>query len=473
MAVILIIDNDPSSTHWIRETFEGEKHRVLHSTSLGMAIHYAEQEPLDVIIIKEGLPEGSGLELIPTLQAAPSAPEVIIMSDDPDPAHAETAIRQGAWDYVQTPSSSKILLLALLRILRYREKCRIATEQPRLDRRNFEHIRGSSHQLLNCLEMAEKAARSDVSVLIEGETGTGKELFAWAIHQNSARADRNYVVVDCAALPETLVESTLFGHERGSFTGATKSKTGLIKQADGGTLFLDEVGELPLAVQKSFLRVLQEGRFRPVGSRHEESSNFRVIAATNRNLTGLVEKGKFRVDLLFRLQTMKIILPPLRQHPEDIEEIVRYHVASLHRNAGVPPKEFSADFFNTLRRYAWPGNVRELLNAIDRAITAAQEEPVLFPIHLPTDIRVNLAVDAIEESDTEPTPPARPDPKTEPVLPPLPDLRDAAISELESNYLADLMQLTQGDMKQASRISGLSRSRLYALLKRYDVPIPR
>jgi two-component system NtrC family response regulator len=471
MAVILIIDTDPVAVRRMTETFESEGHHVLHSTSPGMALHYADGEPIDVAFLKDHLPEGSTIDIIQPLLRAPSSPEVIILSDDPDPAQAEAAIRQGAWDYCETPASDKALLLALLRVIRYRERSTSASAEPAVERRKFENIRGSSLKLLRCLELADKAAQSDVSVLIEGETGTGKELFAWAIHNNSARADRNYVVVDCAALPETLVESTLFGHEKGAFTGATSSKSGLIKQADGGTLFLDEVGELPLTVQKSFLRVLQEGRYRPVGARREEHSDFRVIAATNRNLTRLLDKGKFRTDLLFRLQAMKIVLPPLREHSEDIEEIVHHHVSNLHRNAGVPLKEFSADFFETLQRYLWPGNVRELLNAIDRSIMAARDEPVLFPKHLPTDIRVNLTLDSIEEDEE-----SFPDPVAEenaPALIPLQELREATINELEKNYLADLMLLTKGDMKQASAISGLSRSRLYALLKRHDVNIPR
>ena len=217
-------------------------------------------------------------------------------------------------------------------------------------------IVGNSPAMEYCLQLVARAARGDFSVLVNGETGTGKELIARAIHQNSLRADKNFVVVDCAVLPETLVEGILFGHKKGAFTGALRERDGLIKQADGGTLFLDEVGELSPRNQKSFLRVLQEYRFRPLGGSREISSDLRIIAATNRDLEHLVKKG------LFRLQSFLISLPPLRERREDIGDLVMSHTVKFRRCGAIEIKGFSPEFLDALNAYDWPGNVRELFN---------------------------------------------------------------------------------------------------------------
>jgi two-component system NtrC family response regulator len=228
-------------------------------------------------------------------------------------------------------------------------------------------------------------------VLITGETGTGKELFAGIIHKNSARSSGNFVVVDCTSLTESLVESTLFGHTKGSFTGAEFDRQGLIKAADGGTLFLDEVGEMPLSIQKVFLRVFQERQFRPVGAIKEQTSNFRLIAATNRDLDEMVEKGQFRNDLLFRINTMRIHLPPLRQRTDDIHELATAKVNELCRKFGLSPKKFGDDFVRTLSEYSWPGNVRELFNILERAVIDAGGESTLYAMHLPRSLRIQVA----------------------------------------------------------------------------------
>jgi two-component system NtrC family response regulator len=208
-------------------------------------------------------------------------------------------------------------------------------------------IIGSSNRLDASFELLAQAAQSDVNVLITGESGTGKELFAKAIHGNSKRAQGNFVIVDCTALPETLVESVLFGHTRGSFTGAYASQDGLVKQADKGTLFLDEIGELPLAIQKSFLRVIQEHRFRPVGGSQEIASDFRLVGATNRSLEDLVKQGQFREDLLFRLRSLVIELPPLRECREDLKELTLHYMGRLCQRFGLESKGFSQEFWIT------------------------------------------------------------------------------------------------------------------------------
>ena len=267
-----------------------------------------------------------------------------------------------------------------------------------------ESIIGESPQLRGCLELVAQAASTDANALIQGETGTGKELFARAIHENSRRARKSFVVVDCASLPETLVEGMLFGHKKGAYTGADSSSEGLIKQADGGTLFLDEIGELSLSTQRSFLRVLQERCFRPLGGEELVRSEFRVIAATNRTLEAQVKQGAFRSDLFFRLKTIAIELPPLRDRASDIKDILFFHLNRLRDRYGLGVKGLSPEFLEAILAYSWPGNVRELINAVEYALSSSGEEPSLYPQHLPTDIRITLAQESLLTAPTKTKP---------------------------------------------------------------------
>jgi two-component system, NtrC family, response regulator len=314
-------------------------------------------------------------------------PEVIIITAAGDPDGAELALRCGAWDYIEKTPWIKELVLPLSRALDYRREKRAAKPPLVLKR---DGIIGNGPSLQERLQKVAQAASCDVNVLITGETGTGKELFARAIHENSARVSHNFVVVDCAALPSELVESLLFGHRKGAFTGANADQVGLVSQADGGTLFLDEVGELPSEMQKKFLRVLQERCFRPVGAKEEQVSRFRVIAATDRDLDSMVEEGTFRKDLLYRLRALEIELPPLRDRQADVVELVRYHVARLCDLYGVESKGLSPDFLDALISYSWPGNVRELVNVLDSAVALSGKSMTLFANHLPVQMRVNI-----------------------------------------------------------------------------------
>jgi two-component system NtrC family response regulator len=413
------------------------------------------------------MPDGSGLEYLPRIRQASSAPEVIIMTGEGDPDGAELAIRCGAWDYFEKPSSIKSMVLPLVRALQYREDKKKAQAPVVLKHHG---IIGNSPSMRACLDLVAQAANSEGNVLVSGETGTGKELFAWAIHNNSPRASQNFVVVDCAALPETLVESILFGHEKGAFTGADRVREGLVKQADGGTLFLDEVGELPLSVQKSFLRVLQERRFRPVGGKTEVKSDFRLVAATNRDLERLVQKRGFREDLLYRLRSLAIHLPPLRERKEDIFEIAVYHVNRLSERSKAGVKGFSPDFFEALIGYAWPGNVRDLVNSLEIAFHASGQEPILFPQHLPLNVRIHMArsslgLEVLPEGRKEKGA-ARPGD----TLPKLKEYREKVIAEAEKEYLEKLHALSGGSLQESCRISGLARARLYELLKKHGMP---
>jgi two-component system NtrC family response regulator len=462
MATILIIDDDAAIGETIVNVVRRMGHDALHALNLQQGVETTYSQNVDVVFLDVKLPDGNGLEMLPQVQAAPSLPEVIIMTGFGDPDGAELAIRHGAWDYIQKPSTVEAMTLSLTRALQYRDEKKASKASLTLRR---EGIVGNSPKMKTCLDLLAHVANSDANVLITGETGTGKELFALAIHDNSGRARKNFVVVDCAALPENLVESILFGHEKGAYTGADKAREGLILQADGGTLFLDEIGELPLAIQKSFLRVLHERRFRPVGGKQEIRSDFRLIAASNRDLDEMVQKNLFREDLLFRLRSFAIELPPLRGRTEDIPHLIAYHTAKLCERYGIEPKEFSPDFYDTLVTYSWPGNVRELIHALERAIINGRYERILFPKHLPTYIRAQIARSSVSEKGA----PEVREAETPRVLPMIQEVRDRAIAEVEKKYLRDLIALTRGDIKEACRLSGLSRSRLYLLLKKHDV----
>lgn len=467
MARILVVDDDPQICRAISEVAEKDGHEADQALTYEDGLKRIQSGHYDVVFLDVRLPDGNGLEMLPKIQSLSDPPEVIIITGFGDPDGAELAIKSGVWDYVQKPSSARQIKLTLSRALKYREE-----KAPRRVSENFDRygIIGNNHQLVSALDKAAQASGTEANVLITGETGTGKELVALGIHNNSGRAKNNFVVVDCAALPENLVESVLFGHVKGAFTGADQYRDGLVKQADGGTLFLDEVGELPLSIQKSFLRVLQEKRFRPVGGKKEITSRFRLISATNRNLDKMVEEGRFREDLLFRLRTIVIELPLLSQMKSDIPELISFYLKKYCRKYHTDLKKTSPEFVDNLVNYPWPGNVRELIQAVEQSISAAHHDPVLYPKHLPDHIRVAVLKSAVnrEQREKEDTPAY----ESSEDMPPVQDIRDMAVDRAEKIYLQDLMAFTKGNIKESCRISGLSRSRLYTLLKKHAVAKP-
>lgn len=465
MAKVLIIDDDEMFCEMLSDMIRDMGHEVKFTHNLREGLREATSGGYDVVFLDVRMPDGSGLTALPMIRETADPPEVIIITGAGDPDGAELAIVNGAWDYIEKQSSIKRMTLPLVRALQYREEKRAKKPLVAL---KLEGIVGNSLKMRGCYDLLAQAADSDANVLIYGETGTGKELFARAIHANSRRRDKDFVVVDCAALPESLVESALFGYEKGAFTGADKPQVGLIKQADGGTLFLDEVGELPLTMQKAFLRVLQERRFRPLGSRREVESNFRLVAATNRDLDRAVAEGVFRRDLLFRLRSLTINLPPLREHLDDIKDLVLYHTGKLCEAYGIPQKGFAPEFFDCLMAYDWPGNVRELVNTLDRALAEARHEPTLFANHLPSYIRVQAVRHAVRGEGGEPPSPAALAPPGAP-LPRLREFREAAIAQAEKQYLEELLTIAKNDLSEACRISALSQPRLYALLKKHRI----
>jgi two-component system NtrC family response regulator len=477
MAQVLIIDDDKTICSMLGNLVKHLGHQVTYSFTIAEGLAKVAAKPYQVVFLDVQLPDGNGLEILPALKAAPSFPEVIIMTGFGDPDGAEVAIKSGAWDYLQKPLSPKQILLSLNRVFQYREN-RAKAIRPAVSLK-LEGFVGSSPRMRVCLDLVAQAANCDLNVLLTGETGTGKELIARAIHNNSPRSQCNLVVVDCAALPETLIGSVLFGHEKGAFTGAEKAREGLIQQAGGGTLFLDEIGELPLSLQRNFLRVLEERRFRPLGARQERKSDFRLIAATNRYLEQMVESGQFREDLFFRVRAIVITLPPLRERGEDLKDLVFFYLAKICEKHGVGAKGISPEFIEALRAYSWPGNVRELVNTLDSAISAAFYEPTLFPKHLPLHFRVLQARAAVrpvpqaavpETADATGSESPHYDSLSETAgLATYRHFRESALGEIEKEYLQKLMRLARGKVNEACHISGLSRSHLYVLLKKHQI----
>ncbi|HKL48690.1 MAG TPA: sigma-54 dependent transcriptional regulator [Desulfuromonadales bacterium] len=472
MANILIIDDDDDMRSTLSLMVERKGHRAMSAATLGEGIAKASKQQFEVVFLDVRMPDGSGLDILPRLGEKFAPPEVIIITGFGDSQGAELAIKSGAWDYIEKGSSIQEITFSLEKALQYRQEKEAARSARTVLTLKREGIIGDSPKLRACLDLVSQAAGTDGNVLITGETGTGKELFARAIHSNSLREKNDFVVVDCAALPETLVEGLLFGHEKGTFTGAEKDREGLVGQAHGGTLFLDEVGELPMSLQKAFLRVLQERRFRPLGGSREIESDFRLVAATNRNLDQMVQNGLFRADLLFRLHSFSIELPPLREWPEDIRILAKTILENSCERYGLAPKRISPEFLETLMAYHWPGNVRELANTMEHCLTAARLETTLFPKHLPTQIRARVVKDSLHHADSR-TETGTSNRLSSWSLPKLQDYRDSIYAQAEKQYMMNLMSLAQEDIGEACLLSGLSQSRLYALLKKHEIPRSR
>ncbi|HNY66088.1 MAG TPA: sigma-54 dependent transcriptional regulator [Deltaproteobacteria bacterium] len=460
---ILVIDDDKLVCSSIANVSRSLGYASTQAFTLEEGLVAVQSDPFDVVFLDVRMPDGNGIDILPQVCRNLGSPEVIVITAYGDPDSVDLALSRGAWDYIEKPFSKTDLAQLLKDALLYHESNALPEAQLDFEK---EGIIGHSPKMKGCISLLSKTLSNDASVLITGETGTGKELFARAIHNHSLRTGNDFVVVDCAALPPNLVESILFGHEKGSYTGADKAQHGLVTQAHKGTLFLDEVGELPLSVQKKFLRVLQEGKFRPIGKSCEVESDFRVISATNRDLDELVQSKRFRKDLLFRLRSITIDLPPLRDRPEDIQELTNHYLKRNSRKYGMKPKRISTAFREILMQYSWPGNVRELIHALESALAVAHDSPIMVPKHLPYHIHVQVKRSAAARKQVQPESIRL---RGDNSLPSLKDVREEAVSEIEVQYLKELLRQTKSDIKTACKISGLSRSRLYALLKKYEI----
>jgi two-component system response regulator AtoC len=371
---ILVVDDDPALRESLELVLTAEGHEVVAADGADAALARLAEGPVDVVLCDLRMPGTDGLELLPELvRRLPGAP-VILMSAYGSADLAVEAMRRGAYDYLAKPFPPSEVLL-VLRKARERERLRRTNQLLRRELQRGERaIVAASESMIRVLEIVERAAEFKATVLVTGESGTGKEVLARAIHAQSGRREEAFVAVNCGAIPETLLESELFGHARGAFTGADRARRGLFVSADGGTLFLDEIGELAPPLQVKLLRVLQEEEVRPLGESKSVPVDVRVIAATSRPVEAEVAAGRFREDLYYRLNVVRIEVPPLRERREDIPVLVDHLVAQARHTLGKSVRSVADDALARLLAYPWPGNVRELENVIERAVILAEGE---------------------------------------------------------------------------------------------------
>lgn len=473
MSRVLVIDDDVFLSDLLVNLLQANGMDVDTSTSIAHGLTLAQTTKYDLIILDIQLPDGDGISILDTLLATPGEPHVVVITGSNDPENAERALSQGAWDYLPKPFTSNEVIRLSTQALTHRRK------NQELFNNDFQckdlGIIGESPKLRACLSTLFRVAETNANCLITGETGTGKELLAHALHGCSGRSREHFVVVDCTNIPESLAEAVLFGHAKGAFTDAREHREGLFKQAHGGTLFLDEIGDLDLSIQKSLLRVLQEKKFRPIGARAEVSSDFRLVAATNRDLSTMADAGLFRPDLLFRLSAATLHLPPLRERGHDVILLAKHFTKQLCEDLGIAPKAFSEEFEQALLAYPWPGNVRELSNAISSTIVNAQDDPLMEVFHLPIPLRIHLKKMVVQEQNAESSPISA-TVSYEPVesvheLPTFKGGRQQVVDAYEKQYFTRLLQCINSDLETACKVSGVSRARLYQLLKKHNLSL--
>jgi len=452
LKIKLLVVDDEQSIRRLCMTIGGSLGFVSNEAeSAESAITRLETDPPDLVLSDLKLPNQSGVELLKQIKALLPRTEVAIMTGHGSIESAVDAMKLGAYDYIEKPFRVEKMRLLLQRMA---EKVRLVNENAFLREKvntdeNLDGIIGSSSGMQDVLRMISRLKDTRTPVLISGESGTGKELVARAIHFRGALAQSPFVAVDCGALVPTLMESELFGYEKGAFTGATKTKAGLFQAANGGTIFLDEIGELPLEMQAKLLRVLQEKEVRPVGSNEEIDVDVRVVAATNRDLEAAYRAGTFRKDLYFRLNVVTVHLPPLRERRSDIPMLVHHF---LNRHAAGLHLQVTAGAMKSLLQYDWPGNVRELENCIARAVTLGDRQ-IIDVRDLPPAMRTE------QPANTEMTPQDAA------------SLSTTALAEMEKMTILRVFEQAHGDKALAGKMLGISRATLYRKLKRYNIPL--
>jgi two-component system nitrogen regulation response regulator NtrX len=390
---LLLIDDDPSTLASLSRAFRLAGYEATVCDNAVRALELIRAERFDVIFSDVVMPGKDGISLLEDLKAAGTTTPVVMISGQASVEMAVRATRLGAVDFLEKPLSTEKLLVTTENVLRLRH---LEEENRDLRRRLGKHeVIWAGPVMERLLAQVERVAASESRVAIQGETGTGKELIARTIHQKSARRAGPFVTLNCAAVPGELIESELFGHEKGSFTGATGRHIGKFEQAGGGTLFLDEIGDMPLAMQSKLLRVLEEGEIERVGGDKPIPVDARVVVATHRNLEDLVRQGAFRADLFHRVYVFPIVLPPLRERAEEVPVLAEYFVAQVAAQNGWRTKHFSAEASEILKRYPWPGNVRELRNVVERVLLLSNSETI-------TAYEVSLALPAVRNGDPAP-----------------------------------------------------------------------
>ncbi|MBK7476224.1 MAG: sigma-54-dependent Fis family transcriptional regulator [Haliscomenobacter sp.] len=442
---ILIIDDEPQLRQMVARLLRAEDYSVEQAETIGQGLKALEANPTLLVLCDVKLPDGNGVEAARTIKERFPATEIILFTAFGAIHDGVQAIKNGAFDYlVKGDDNNKILPLVARAIEKAKLQFKIkALEAKITERMTFDQIIGESEAIQNVISLAKKVAPTDATVLLTGETGTGKEIFAKAIHQASQRVGGPFVAVNTSAFSREILESELFGHKAGSFTGAVRDKKGLLEEAHKGTLFLDEIGEMPQDLQAKLLRVLETGEFLKVGETKPQRADVRIIAATNRNLQEESNQGNFRLDLYYRLCAFQIELPSLNKRREDIPAIARYFLAALSKKLNKKISRMDPVFLDKLQQHNWRGNVRELRNIIERACILAEGD-VLGIEHLPLDIQN-------EQWAPRPMP------------------SSLSMAEMEKHQISKVLAYTEGNKTKAAELLGIGLTTLYAKIKEYGL----
>ena len=444
---ILVVDDEEPIRKTLRMTLEYEGYDVSEGSSGAEALDKIENERYDLVFLDIKMPGMDGFEVLGELRERTTAPQVVVVSGHGNVQTAVQATKLGAFDFIEKPLETERILLAVRNALERKQlKEEVGRLRPRFERR-YQMV-GTSAAMDKVRQAIARSAPTNATVLITGESGTGKELVARAIHTNSNRTRAPWIQVNCAAIPEDLIESELFGHEKGSFTGATNKQIGKFEQADRGTIFLDEIGDMSARTQAKVLRVLQEGEVERVGSQNTIKVDVRVIAATNKDLKKEIEEGNFREDLYFRLSVIPIPTPPLRERRDDIESLVEHFVSSFAADDNLRKKHFSPQAMQRLVHHEWEGNIRELRNTIERVLIMAPSDTIDV-VDLPEHIRDS-------QDDT---------PSSQAAANTLKEFKETS----ERAFLVQKLRANGWNISQTAQVIGTPRSNLYKKLEQYQI----
>jgi two-component system, NtrC family, nitrogen regulation response regulator NtrX len=461
---ILVIDDEAGIRDSMRRTLEYQGYQFVGAATGQEGLALIERDPPDLVFLDIKMPGMDGLEVLERIKAANPAVPVVMVSGHGTAQNAFDARDKGAAGFIEKPFSEPVLLERIQKELegiqkdRRIERTETAYRALRQEVDARYQMVGNSSALRKVEEAIRKAAPTHATVLLQGESGVGKELVARTIHRFSPRSRERFVQVNCAAIPEDLIESELFGHEKGSFTGATERQVGKFEQADRGTIFLDEVGDMSLKTQAKVLRVLQEGEVERLGSAKTVNVDVRVIAATNKNLEEEIEKGSFREDLYFRLAVIPIFVPPLRERPDDVPLLVKHFLNQFSRENNRRPKQITPAGLEVLKRYRWRGNIRELRNTIERLIIMSEGDTIDVP-DLPEQLRSDKAVPARAGSMAAPAPAAGAEAGT------LREFKESA----ERAWLVEKLRENSWNISKTAEVIGTPRSNLYKKLEQYSI----
>ncbi len=461
--LILIVDDEDVVCGSCERLLMAEGYEVDTCQNPLEGLRLAEHKPYDLVLVDLKMPEISGMEFLKRVKGIRPDAEVVIMTGFAEISTAIEAIKLGAADYIPKPFSPDQLIVSIGKAL---ENRRIVSENRYLrqelqSRYRFENIIGSSKKMLVAYDLIARVSPTNTTIVIRGESGTGKELVARAIHFNSARKTKRFVAVDCGALHDNLLESELFGHSKGAFTGAASARKGFFEAAEGGTLFLDEIGNTSLALQTRLLRVLQERVFTPVGDTRERKTDVRLLAATNKNLETMVAEGSFREELFYRLNIVTIQIPPLRERREDIPALATHFVNRFREETGCGVFEIAPDALNLLVDYDWPGNVRELENVIHRAVVLASGRAIVAN-QLPPEIcggTTRLTIDTPQTSEE--------------LKESKKQMREKSVEEIERRFVIEALKRNNWNVTHAAAQVGMQRPNFQSLMRKYRISLPK